>query len=55
MTNERTAKSIATFSVPAVVNTTDFRKDWQHNSYRVVVTDQADPFMVRYLTGIVRS
>jgi len=53
--HERTAKTIATFTMPAVVDTTDFKKDWKYSGIRFIVTDQADPFMVQYVTGVVRS
>lgn len=55
MINEQTAKTIATCNMPAVIDTSDFKKDWQYSGIRFVITDQAEPFLVQYITSVVRS
>ena len=52
---EQTAKTIATLHLPAVINTGDVRKEWEYSAIRFLVTDQANPFLVQYITSVVRS
>jgi hypothetical protein len=46
---------VGTFYIPAVVDDTTFQRDWKYSGWRVVVTEQAEAWMVRYLANLKRS
>ena len=51
MINERTAKVIGVGTMPAVVN----YDSWKYSAIRFVITNQANSFLVQYVTHTVRG
>jgi hypothetical protein len=48
-------RTIGQFYIPAVVDDTTVERDWKYSGWRVVVTEQAESWMVRHLTNLKRS
>ena len=51
MVNERTAKVVAVTTMPAVIS----YDNWKYSAIKFVITDQANPFLVQYVTHTVRG
>ena len=60
MINERTAKVIAVTTMPATVSYEGkdhncIYNSWKHTAMKFVITDQANPFLVQYITHTIRG